>query len=215
MSWLLDHLQIVIAMAAAFAYWLNQRRAAKDHEGQEGGLPPIAREFPAAEDDPEEAERTRRIQEEIRRKIAERRGEATPVPSPREPERPRPPPILARHSDGALHETLEARLARAREKAAELAAQRERQQQLDAQMRLLEAQQVAAERRIMEIAAMAEKEARLTAESPMPANLLGSSSGSRAWLEGLRDPDIARRAIVLREVLGPPVGIRPVAERLG
>ena len=70
MDWILDHLQIVIAAAAAVAYWLNQRREAQAEEDPPPGSN-FEREEPGAA---EEAERARRIREEIRRKIAERVG---------------------------------------------------------------------------------------------------------------------------------------------
>jgi hypothetical protein len=96
MNWILDNLQLVLIVASAFAWWLTQRK--KEREDQDPGAPPPL-EDPAAGYD--EAERTRRIQEEIRRKIAERHQpgprepvEAPPLPRRRSEERPVTPPVL-------------------------------------------------------------------------------------------------------------------------
>ena len=69
MTWVLEHLQILIGVAAAIAYFLNRARVESGGAGRASG-----------ETDEARAERTRQLQEEIRRKIAERRaaaGEAT------------------------------------------------------------------------------------------------------------------------------------------
>ena len=81
MRWVLENIQVVIVIAGAIAYWLNQRQRIKQ------GLPPVDEDGqPIPQNRPkqasfeatDDAERTRRIQDEIRRKIAERRGEAGP-----------------------------------------------------------------------------------------------------------------------------------------
>src|SRR5258707_706236 len=90
MDWILNHLQLCIAVAGAIAYWINQQRAAAAGRSEQKDLTAQAR--PPAED----LERTRRIQEEIRRKIAERRGGAQPpVMAPATTNRPLASPVLA------------------------------------------------------------------------------------------------------------------------
>ena len=64
MNWVQEHLQILIAAAAAIAYFLNSRRSARDENDET--------KRPVEQASAEHAERTRRVQEEIRRKIAER-----------------------------------------------------------------------------------------------------------------------------------------------
>jgi hypothetical protein len=141
-------LQILIALGVILSLWNKQRQAAARARG-EGR--------PAGRPDPLEEERTRRVQEEIRRKIADRNaweearraeppqpGEAAPVEAEPEPEpaaeAPRPVP----------------------------------------------APQVPPER-----------------WDPPPA-----AAPPRDWLGDLRETQGARRAIILREILGPPVGLR-------
>ena len=86
-EWVFDHLQLVLAVAAAFAWWLNQRRrerAGLPADYDEDGVPDTMRRTvgtpPPVHTD--EQERTRRIQEEIRRKIAQRRASTPAAPEP-------------------------------------------------------------------------------------------------------------------------------------
>ena len=137
--------------------------------------------------DPEVAERTRRIQEQIRRKIAERRGatvaaEVFPVGPGMEP------PIVVEEAPAEPVFTPTA------------AAVLERQQQLANQMRALEAARMTEQRRATQVTAD------LKTESESERGMLSASRGD--LLADLRDPTSLRRAFVLREVLGPPVGLR-------
>jgi hypothetical protein len=160
------------------------RKAAK--AVQRTGEQPAAPRSPA-DYDPALAERTRRIQEEIRRKIAERRGrvlapEALPVGPRMEP------PVIS------TAERAE------REFTAGDAAVMERQQQLANQMRALEVARTTEDRRAAQVSAGVKTEA---------ASRTGLLTEARAGLlADLRDPTELRRAFVLREVLGPPVGLR-------
>jgi hypothetical protein len=76
----------------------------------------------------------------------------------------------------------------------------ERQQQLSDQMRQLEEARVLAQRRASQ--AVATEKAAAESET----GLLTASRGG--LLEDLRDARTLRQAFVLREVLGPPVGLR-------
>ena len=200
MDWILNHLQLVIAIAAAIAYWLNSQRknAASD----------------ATPEDDEEAERTRRIQEEIRRKIAGRRSGQAPTESVAPP-RPAPPPLLRpRPSElpmppfGAPPQpvfsprTVRDEAGNVEDDGAErarTAAILERQEKLAEEMRALEAARVEARRRAAQVAA---------AEAETLAQQARDGRGGRALAEELRDAKSVRRAVVLREVLGMPVGLR-------
>jgi hypothetical protein len=205
MDWILSHLQVVLAVAAAIAYWVNQRKAAAREDKKE--TPPSSGRSGPARADAGEDERTRRIQEEIRRKIAERRGAAPrPSPAPVATERPVAPPVIAprpvaQEMARGLRERLEARLAEARART-EAKAQ-ERQRQWEEQEKALEADRFATQRRTAEIAAQAQA-------APAPTLLAdaGIPGGPRHWSDEMRDRQNLRRAIVLREVLGPPVGLR-------
>lgn len=201
MDWIFDHLQLIIAVAAAIAYWLNQRRQAQADDGEENAAGPVRRDFNA---DPEEAERTRRIQEEIRRKIAERAG-GGPIQVP--PPAPEPPPLFRTETSAPrpVAAPLPSReftrqadappVAQPPPFQASAAAILERQRQLEDQMRELDAARKAAQRKAMAVAAQ-------SAAQPAATEREG---GLLADLRGARN---LRRAIVLREVLGPPVGLR-------
>ncbi|MDB6094681.1 MAG: hypothetical protein JWM32_2243 [Verrucomicrobia bacterium] len=144
----------------------------------------------SADFDPMEAERTRRIQEEIRRKIAARRGgsvldESVEAPQPPESEWQRPPvmeseavpPPLA-WSDGAVLE---------------------RQNQLARQMRELEEARSQQQRRAAAVASVARADREQAAA-------VGVMRGD--LLADLRSAPTARRAILLREILDKPVALR-------
>ena len=206
MNWVLEHLQILLAGAGAIAYWLNQRKGVKREDEEAAGQSAQPSTMAEADDD----DRGRKIREEIMRKISSRRGEeppsststATPVgertysfpPLTRPPvtpldtfggpARPRalrqepapPPPIFVRtESDAAV-------LAR--------------QEQLQEQMRDLEAQRATALRR-----------ATVVATASRVADEVSARAAS-AVRSGLRDPRALRHAVILREVLGTPVGLR-------
>ncbi len=195
MNWILDNLQLVLVIAGSIAYWLNQRK--KEQQGESAdydgdGVPdrePVA--APRA-DAIEEEMRTRRIQEEIRRKIQERQSDGSRVPksSPASELRPvyeAPPDLPWREVVAAAEPPLidEGVLAR--------------QRALQEQMRVL------AEHR----AAMASRTTRINAIAAGDTERASVRAAKAAGLrETLRNPDSVRRAIILREVLGPPVALR-------
>jgi hypothetical protein len=201
MSWILDNLQIVIAVAAAFAYWLNQRKKGGDPADQDGdGRPDDPRGEVTLDRD--ETERTRRIQEEIRRKIAERAG-GGPINVP--PPAPEPPPLFREDMTAPrpvasspmpqrtfTRQATPAPAQPARNLGYEGALQR--QLDLAEQMRNLEQNRQSIKRRAAVIAK--------TAADAAP------SAAHTAILSDLRGTHNLRRAMVLREVLGPPVGLR-------
>jgi hypothetical protein len=205
MKWILDHLQILIAVAAAFAYWLNQRKQEKAEEGETHA--DTRGEFaPPAHVDLEEAERTRRIQDEIRRKIAER-ASGGPINVP--PPALEPPPIFQRDTMAPrpVASPLPQQWERAREHevwreeqphtftAAENAAL-ERQRELDEQLSALAEAKRVTQRKVAALAAT--EQAAAAHASPARGDLLADLRGARNL----------RRAMVLREVLGPPVALR-------
>lgn len=196
MRWILDNLQVVIAVAAAFAYWLSQRKKEGDAADQDGdGVPDDPRG--AVSLDRDETERTRRIQDEIRRKIAERAG-GGPINVP--PPAPEPPPLF-REDTTAPRPVAQRTFTRhaapvADQPARNLGYEGTLQRQLDLaeQMRNLEQNRQSIKRRAAVIAK--------TAADAAP------SAAHTAILSDLRGTHNLRRAMVLREVLGPPVALR-------
>ena len=202
MNWVQEHLQILIAAAAAIAYFLNRQRSAREESDES--------QRPADQASAEHAERTRRVQEEIRRKIAERRsGQTASRPgAERVPPMVRPwhvPPIdpfggpmrrVVRKIEEAasrLEDQFEDPEAAVR--AAEIA----RQAKLAERMRELEQARAMQERRAAEL--LRAKKTRQVVVAPVA--VVGGEVHQR-----LRDPHELRRAIVLREILSPPVGLR-------
>ncbi|HTB79859.1 MAG TPA: hypothetical protein VK717_03130 [Opitutaceae bacterium] len=154
--------------------------------------------------DADAPERTRRVQEEIRRKIAERTGRA------QTDARPRPqPPVIARGGPPAeqrrnIFQELARQMAEAKKVAearARAASEQQAQSHAQAEERardLAEAQRAAAEQsRLATVAALRRDREPRTA----------AGAGGKLLPE-LRGPASLKRAIVLREILGPPVGLR-------
>ncbi|HTZ20584.1 MAG TPA: hypothetical protein VMC06_06855 [Opitutaceae bacterium] len=213
MRWILENIQVVIVIAGAIAYWLNQRQRIKQ------GLPPvdedgnpIPQKHPpqAALEGTDDAARTRRIQEEIRRKIAERRGEPgapsapPPMTIPAPVRRVEAPPPVFQDPVQEMMKELQRRLvpvpaAPPPPPAIDQAALA-RQREIEDRFKALEAQQQAAQQRVADIKA--------TDAATAASAELAYQASSAGWLAELHDPQTARRAIVLREILGTPVGLR-------
>ena len=222
MDWILSHLQLILAIAGAIAYWLNARNKEKsgepadyDGDGLPDNRPQSGRSL--REQDPTllHDENTRRIQEEIRRKIAERQsgGAARPsVPATLAPSAPvvregtaeptptTPIPVARRRelepSPYAMDESRRATVER--EAAAVLENQRALAEQLAAlKLRRAETGRTARSLRegIDELTAAGNAELREASEEV-------------SLLSELRNARSLRKAIVLREVLGTPVGLR-------
>lgn len=189
MDWISDHLQLIIAIAGSVAWWLNRRKQAA--AGEEA--PPTEPE--SVFGDPELAERTRKIREEIQRKIAQRaRGQANEQPILPQEKRIEPPLVREVTVPRAADEMR-------RSGPAYVEAQRQAEileQQASLAERLREAER-------MKTAKLKQKEV----EAVTAAHAAGARAQTRmAVLGDLRDPAALRRAFVLREVLGPPVALR-------
>lgn len=204
MSWVLEHLQLIIGAAAAIAYFLNQRRQANKPGDQSAD--------PTTRDSSDQAERTRRIQEEIRRKIAERRGvETGPQSTRRElvPPLVRPtsvPPIdpfggpmrrvMRKLEEAADRSEQRDESVREKERAA---AELSRQARLAEQLRELEEARILQERRAAQIAT----------RTAVDIGRVRKKEEARQELRAmLKDPQQLRRAFVMKEILGPPVSAR-------
>jgi hypothetical protein len=194
MNWILDHLNLVIVIAGALAAMLNKRRKGAGG-GEDDGSDPAS--TVVGEDD-----QTRRIQEEIRRKIAERRGQAAPEPAPTMPPVITPRPAVAREYAPSLRDRLEAKLEQARVR--EEAAARTRSLAMQEQTRKFESDEAA----VLKIENAAHQR-QVLALREAESLAVTTAAGVRAvWLTQLREPQQIRQAIVLREILGPPVGLQ-------
>ena len=169
----------------------------------------------------EEERRVQDVQAEIRRRIAERRGGGAPASAPEAPVAPEPPPApepptadpfeplrrMMRDLEDQARD-VERKISGEEQPApaaapppvmpaavSARAAELERQRLLAEQLAAVQAERVAGRRRAEEAtAAVAERAVAARA----PARLM----------EDLRDPAALRRAVLLREVLGTPVGLR-------
>jgi hypothetical protein len=217
-DWIWDNLQLILVVAGSIAVWINQHRREKNGEPadfDEDGIPdnrtPPRQDAktltPASRDgmDPEQEERVRRIQEEIRRKIAERRGQPAPGPLAPQPmfEEPRERPMVFREEP-----QVPPPLPTVREVVVTYddGAALERQRRMEEQLAELEKQRREARRAAQ---AFAESGATRAATSDTQSGAARTAAvGERSLVQDLRDPRAVRRAMVLREVLGQPVALR-------
>ena len=212
MKWIIDNIQVIIAIAGAIAFWLNSQREAAAKAAEEQAAAQRRAQQPAAlsaaDTDAESEIRNEQVREKVRRMIAERRGDAVPPewsapttrPEPEEersfrspplaepPELEMPPPL---QPPGPSQQAETAHSSATKTREASLV----RQEQLALELQSLNEQRVFAERRA---AVVAEGEA-VVARRDLVSNELRHD---------LRDPRSLRRAMVLREVLGPPVALR-------
>ncbi|MBL9200670.1 MAG: hypothetical protein JNL39_09195 [Opitutaceae bacterium] len=204
-NWVLGNLPLVIFALVIISQIMRAAKRAREQQSEE--------QRQARPDALDEDRRTREVQEQIRRRIAERRGGGAPAAEPPALERPAPSPETTQLPDvfdGPLGRMLQELQKRAQPAAQEppplpatalrQSAELERQQQLAEQLRTLEEQKMLAKRRAAHLA-----EARAEVAQGEPA--LRAVARGRL-IDDLRDPQSLRRAFVLREVLGAPVGLR-------
>lgn len=189
MNWVFEHFQVILAAAGAIAWWLNQRRK---EQGTDEAPPPHEE---ATFDDPELAERTRRIREEIQRKIEQRaKGYADEQPMRPHDEPVAPPPLVREVVVTQAPPVMRRGLSYTE-------AQR--------QAEILEEQATLAERlreaQLMKTAALKRTEFEASTADYTAATLTQTRS---TVLDDLRTPAALRRAFILREVLGPPVALK-------
>ena len=186
-DWLLKHPILIFVIIMAVSSLLKKVKASDETPSAPAERPPL--------DDTDDGERTRRLQEEIRRKIAERRGLAVPPPVPVAPpalpvwadkeegspwvyKREEPPPIVMEVP--AIDPILE------------------RQRALAEQLAALQLRQATVSKASQE------------AWAPrVPVAAAASTNFEEInWLRELRNARSLRKAIILREVIGPPVALR-------
>lgn len=197
MKWIVENLFTLLIIASVIAQLVKAVRKQKDGGDEEAGdaAPPKEFEF----EDPELAERTRRIREEIQRKIAQRqRGEA---PGPASVETDDAPEVAVDEPPGFT------RPAPVPERPAVAAARADWDSRRNAE--ILEQQAALAEKlreaELMKAAAI-RRAAFETHTSDQSAAVRRESRG--AILQDLRDPQALRRAFIMREILGPPAALR-------
>lgn len=207
LEWISKNLFTVLVIAGVLAQLIQAVKGKK--EEAENDQPTVETPETQFGEIPDEDERARRIREEIRRKIAERRAETgeSPVPEPEPAAYDEPPPLMR---DEPVAPPVVTRSVIA-ERAPEAAAALQRQERFDAQRQaeILE-QQAAMADRMRELEAMkaaAQRRAAFEALSVSQTTVQREKTRG-AVLEDLRDPQALRRAFILREVLGPPVSLR-------
>jgi hypothetical protein len=189
MDWVSEHLQLIIAIAGAVAWWLNQRKQQAQAGTEE---PDLEKSF----EDPELAERTRRIREEIQRKIEQRSRGGPPAPATAPGSAPALPPILREVVVREPVAPVLSRSAKSHLEAQHTAEILEQQAALMEQLRVAQELKAGALRRMQFETEVASKE---EAAGAAVRSALG---------DDLRNPAALRRAFILREVLGPPVALR-------
>ncbi len=186
-AWLLQHPILIFLIIAGVSSLFKKL---KPDLGEEKPAPPA--DARTLKSDFDEIERTRRIQEEIRRKIAERRGQLAPQPVPQQEPEPHwletveerlpykiePPPLVETV-------TVDPVLERQRELAEQLAA-------------LKTARHVEVNRASWAVSRPPETEAEAVA----------ARADDVHGLRELRNARSLRKAMILREVLGPPAALR-------
>lgn len=202
LDWVTKHAVTLVIIAGVIAQLIKAVRGQKDTDADADATPttPADRHF----EDPELAERTRRIREDIQRKIEERRRAAgqggyaeppaAPAPMPEPVSYEVPPPIVR-------EVVVEQAPPPARATTPRLEQQRhaeilEQQAALAEKMRELELMKAAATRRT--------EFEQATADTRTERKVAARA----AMLGELKDAQALRRAFVLREVLGPPVALR-------
>jgi hypothetical protein len=191
MDWILNHLFIVVFVAIGVANMLAKAKRA-------GTQQPARRTI-----DPGTTERTRRVQEEIRRKIAERTGRLPMTPPTVSPSPSAEPP--ARN----IFQELARQMAEAK-RIAELQQRGQAAAEAQAQQRMEDEQK---SRQLAEAQHLAEAQRTLQGQPETVATAVAdrgttTTSARDRLLADLREPDSLRRAFVLREILGEPVGLR-------
>jgi hypothetical protein len=210
MDWILEHFQIVVLAFIAVVWVLKSIFGANKPPAEEQHNRPST---PSAAD-PAEAERTRQIQEEIRRRIlARQRGETlAPAPAPVAP----PPPAPVVVHDGFEREEPEVFEPEYQEEGprAPMPSAAAHRQADTAQAAILEQQRMLAE----QLHALRAARAAGASVTPLPALTLPRDASAAIashrescrldLMRDLRHPKSLQRAILLREILGPPLALQ-------
>tara|TARA_B100000900_G_scaffold370271_1_gene348664 strand:- start:3228 stop:3827 length:600 start_codon:yes stop_codon:yes gene_type:complete len=197
-TWFLDNLEKLVPIVIALLYFLGASKAKKNVEKE-------------VAPDPEAYDRARKIQEEIRRKIIERkkRGNA-PVQRESPPDLPRPEVAqpLNTETESSREFTEVEVLPRSEESALPPFSKETNlldfyeEQHKEVEERLRKSREISSQARLSDVGSEYE---RLITNGTQ--NALKFQSYARV-LDGLDDPEALRRAIVLKEILDSPVALR-------
>jgi len=216
-SWVFENLQLILVIGGTIAWWLTQRNQDQDE------TPPPTDRPGRQKIDVDQLERNRRLRDEIRRKREERRSGAPPPVTPTgQPERESPgygrsdvPPEMAEQMPPVLRELMgipepEPPPPPAPPPIPDTNPVLERQQRMQEEMAALEAKRREAEARAARVSPGVSRPRRRR-----PAGGTATSLDKADFLATLRDPLQARRAIVLREILGKPVAMQNARPGIG
>jgi hypothetical protein len=195
MDWILNHLFIVVFVAIGVA---NMLAKAKKAGAQQRPSQPARGAV-----DADTTERTRRVQEEIRRKIAERTGRMPMSPPTVSPSPPAEPPARNIFQELA-RQMAEAKKIAEMQQRGQAAAEAQAQQRMEDEQKsrqLAEAQHLAEAQRTLQ------RQPRTVANSTTDPKTTDANPRDKL-LADLREPGSLRRAWMLREILGEPVGLR-------
>lgn len=185
-NWVFENLRVFVIIVATIIYLIKKAAAQKTDQPEK----PPERRLPLETQAGDDPDLSRRIREEMIRKINERRTGAGQRPAPPLVAlRPAAQPIFQRAEPRAVQNEPPTVTVRIDE------TELERQRQIAEQRRLIELRRA-------ELAKREELAARNDQKNTLPAATAADLIGD------LRDPRRVRRALVLREVLGPPVGLR-------
>jgi hypothetical protein len=191
MRWILSNLPLLAFLFIVISMVRAVRRAQR-----------LSQEHKADGGETDEQRRVREIQERIRRIAAQRRGHSMPAQPPPLAPMAEPAPSMRETMRRVLTELerpIERRIPILTEQDAK-AAEVQRQEQLAEQLRALDVARRTAERRASSVAQAREVDAQ--------SETAGRAVMRGALLADLKDPQSLRRAFLLREVFGTPVGLR-------
>jgi hypothetical protein len=191
MDWILKHLAIVVFIAIGVANMLAKAKKA-------GAQQPARRTI-----DPDTTERTRRVQEEIRRKIAERTGRIPVSPPTVSPSPSAEPPARNIFQELARQMAEAKRMAEMQERA-QAAAEDQLQQRMEDEQK---SRELAEAQHLAEVQRTLQRQQGTVATAEADSGTTTTSVRDRLMAD-LRAPDSLRRAWLLREILGEPVGLR-------
>ncbi|HWZ95622.1 MAG TPA: hypothetical protein VNW30_10545 [Opitutaceae bacterium] len=202
MIWLLNHPLILFVVAVAVANFVQKiKKAGTQQEARR-----------VLDSDSAERERTRRVQEEIRRKIAERAGRlpASPPPvSPSPAAGPAAEPPARNIFQELARQMAEAKKMAEMQERARAASEAQVQQRMEDEQKSrerAEAQHLLDVQRTLQGQQRTEAKAVAYRGGADPKTTVVTARDK--LLADLREPDSLRRAWMLREILGEPVGLR-------
>lgn len=169
-----------------------------------------------------EDERAREIQEEIRRKIAERRGQAQPSASERQPQQQQPtaetvpPPLFQRNKEGTrrgfpppISSSTEPQTIEVPQPMRNLQAELERKRhEIEETRKKAEDARKRREQQVRKSPYAKKRAAHVNPYAKRGTSPVASGDLYAEVLSSLNDPHSARKAVLYYEILGTPVGLR-------